>query len=548
MKFKIVIILFMYINRIVFRILLFCFLLLNTFQLTAQTVYHHVSNKEVYLFLDEMANLQLIELNSVIKPYSRVLIAAKLDEVQKQSDKLNKRQLAELNFYLRDFNKELLPRKYHKKRLDLFYYKDSLFTFSLNPILGGQYWSNRNGTNYHRWNGAEVFSYAGKHLGVYANLRDNHEDKRLSAPAYLDKRPAARYKHGDDFSEMRGGFTISWKWGVVGLVKDHFDWGNAYNYSSILSSKAPSIAHVKLNLTPAKWFEFNYIHGWLNSGVIDSVNSYHYTNSYGTGYRTVYQPKYIAANLFTFKPWKGFYSSVGNSIVYSDMNVHPAYLIPFMLYKSIDHTLNDRLTNDGGQNSQFFVDISSRQINHLHLYATLYFDDISISRLKKNGHLDYYSLNTGFKLSNLIPNTALTLEFFQSYPLVYKHNMPTTTYESNHYNLGHYMQDNSRALYTEIEFKPLRTLALRAFYRHEQHGSDHAELGTGRIDVVHLFLETIEWENTIFGVTANCQIINDLYVFGEFIHQNITGDQEKYTAPFYHGITNSWSVGMNFGF
>lgn len=495
-----------------------------------------------------MANQQLIELNSVIKPYSRKLIAEKLYEIKKQTDKLNKRQLTELEFYLRDFNKELLHGKYANRRLDILYYKDSLFTFSLNPILGAQYWSNENGANYHRWNGAEVFSYAGKHLGVYANLRDNHEDKRLSDPAYLDKRPAARYKSGDDYSEMRGGLTVSWKWGTVGLVKDHFEWGNAYNYSSILSSKTPSITQIKLNLTPAEWFEFNYIHGWLNSGVIDSVNSYHYTNSYGSGYRTVYQPKYIASNLFTFKPWKGFYGSVGNSIVYSDQNVHPAYLIPFMLYKSIDHTLNDGLSNDGGQNSQFFIDVSSRQINRLHLFATLYFDDISISRLKENGHLDYYSLNTGFRVSNLIPNTFFTFEFFQSYPLVYKHNMPTTTYESNHYNLGHYMQDNSRSVYIELGYKPIRALSIIAFYRHEQHGPDHTELGTNRSEVVHLFLDNVEWENKTFGVRANYQIMNDLYFFGEFIHRNITGDQDKYTASFYHGTTNTWSFGMNFGF
>jgi len=514
----------------------------------SQTVYHHISNKEIYFFLDEMANLGLIEINSAIKPYSRMFIASKLDEVQEHTGKLNKRQLEELNFYLRDFNKELLPGKNYKKRLDLFYYKDSLFTFSINPILGVQYWTNQNGNNYHTWNGAEVFAYVGKYLGVYANLRDNHEEKRLSSAEYLDKRPAARYKSGTDYSEMRGGMTLSWNWGTFGLVKDHIEWGNNYHYPSIISGKAPSFTQLKLNLKPAEWLDFNYFHGWLNSGIIDSTRSYSYINNYRTSTRIVYRKKYIAANMFTFKPLKGLFASVGNSIVYSDVDVNPVYLIPFMLYKSIDHTLNHNLSNDGGQNSQFFIDVSSRQINHVHLYASLFFDDISISRLKQNGHLDYYSLNTGFKVSNLIPNLSFCFEYFQSYPLVYKHDMPTTSYESNFYNLGHFMQDNSRSYYADIVYRPLKGFYIKFYYNRAEHGPDHESLGTDRQEVVNLFLDSVEWETSKFGLSLSYQLFNDLYFFGELTYNTVKGDIDKYSTPYFHGELYTISFGANIGF
>ena len=127
----------------------------------------------------------------------------------------------------------------------------------------------------------------------------------------------------------------------------------------------------------------------------------------------------------------------------------------------------------------------------------LFFDDVSTARLKENGHLDYYSLNAGFQVSDLVPNTFLTLEFFQSYPLVYKHNMPVTTYESNFYNMGHYLQDNSRGLYTELAVRPLRGLEAKVFYNHAIHGKDHEELGTDRVEVVDMFLDSIVWKNTI---------------------------------------------------
>ncbi|MBK7388954.1 MAG: hypothetical protein IPI23_07730 [Bacteroidetes bacterium] len=38
---------------------------------------------------------------------------------------------------------------------------------------------------YHRWNGAEMMFYAGKHLGVYANLRDNYMSKAITGPDFL---------------------------------------------------------------------------------------------------------------------------------------------------------------------------------------------------------------------------------------------------------------------------------------------------------------------------------------------------------------------------
>ena len=73
-----------------------------------QTVYYHPSNADVYEFLDELATEKIIDLNSVIKPYSRKLIAEKLHEADSGRLRLTVRQQKELKFYLKDFNKELL--------------------------------------------------------------------------------------------------------------------------------------------------------------------------------------------------------------------------------------------------------------------------------------------------------------------------------------------------------------------------------------------------------------------------------------------------------
>ncbi len=524
------------------------FLLLLNIAVPAQVVYQHVSSTEIYHFLDEMSSEGIIELNSVVKPYSRQYIAKQLETVSKHAEKLNKRQAKELQFYLKDYNKELMPDKKFNKRFDIFYYKDSLFTFSANPILGLQYWNNENGINYHRWNGGEVFAYVGGHLGVYASLRDNHEKEKLSGPSYLTTRPAARYKSGQDFSEMRGGITYAWNWGTIGLVKDHFEWGNYYHYPNIFSAKPPSMAHLKLNINPVRWFEFNYMHAWLVSGVVDSIRSYGYTNSYGTSTRVVYLPKYMAANMFTFIPLRECYFSLGNSIIYSDMNVHPAYLIPFLLYKSVDHTLNQNLSNEGGENSQFYIDMSLRRFKHLHLFFTFFFDDISTTRLFKNGHLDYYSFKAGMRISNLPNNVFLTAEYTQTYPLVYKHIIPTTTFESNQYNLGHYLQDNARELYFDILYRPVRGLSLKIWYTLAQKGPDHEALGTNRLDVVNMYLDTVKWQNNALGLSARYQVINDVYAFFEMEYSHLTGEIEKYTPPYFRNNPVTLSLGVNYGF
>ncbi|MBL0257441.1 MAG: hypothetical protein IPQ03_07895 [Bacteroidetes bacterium] len=174
-----------------------CILLLLIFsasEMKAQEIYVHVSNTDIYDFMDELANAGAINLNSAVKPYSRIFIARKLDEASKKREDLNARQIKDLDFYLKDYNKELMPDKKFKKRLDLLYYKDTLFTFSFNPILGMSVFNNDSGTFYHRWNGAEAFAYVGDHFGFYASLRDNHESKIMSDPAYLNQNDASNYK------------------------------------------------------------------------------------------------------------------------------------------------------------------------------------------------------------------------------------------------------------------------------------------------------------------------------------------------------------------
>lgn len=535
--------------------------------LHAQEVPHPVTNTGVYEFLDELASLQIINLNSAVKPYSRLYIANRLQEAEEKREKLNIRQQKELDFYLMDFGKETgregevvmggegergrgrwfggkrpTDDSQRKLRRDLFYYSDSLFSITVNPIIGGEFFFNSDGKATYARNFGEARAYV-QRWGFYASLRDNHEKPFLGRPEYLTRREGGHIKGTTDWSEMQGGITWSWRWGYAGFVKDRQQWGNNYNGANIFGGNNPTFVQLRLNLRPVKWFEFNYFHGWLNSMVVDSSRSYWVNNSYGPDYREVYHKKYIAANMFTITPVKNLKISAGNSIVYTDRHFNPVYIMPLFFYKSVDHTYTSGVDN---MNSQTFIDISSWNIKHLHLYATLFIDELSVARFSKKDEWNFFSWKTGFRLSNFpVSNLSFTTEFTYSYPLTYQHFVPTLTFETQNFNLGHYLRDNSRELYFALDYKPVRTLNLGIFFSDAVRGPDYSELGTPRVG--NPPLASIEWRNTVYGFRSSYQIINDLYIWLNYTASDITGDK-KWSPAYFYGNKNTVNAGMTFGF
>ncbi len=342
---------------------------------------------------------------------------------------------------------------------------------------------------------------------------------------------------------MQGGITWSWKWGNIGLMKDNIQWGDNYNGANIFAGDNPTYVQIRLHLEPVKWFDFDYFHGWMNSMVIDSANSYWVVNSYGTKYREMYHKKYIAANMFTFMPIKGLFVSAGNSIIYSGENVQPGYLMPLFFYKSVDHSLTMGIDN---MNSQMFFNLSSRQIRNVHLYATWFVDELSVSRFTKNDAWNFFSYKTGFRLTDLpFQNLSLTTEFTYTYPLTYQHYLPTLTFENAGYNLGHYLKDNSREWYVALDYHPVRTMDINIFFSDAIRGPDYTALGTYRIG--NPPLASVDWHNTSYGIKASYQMINDLYLWGSFTYSDIKGNQD-WSPGYFYGRKSTLNFGVTYGF
>ena len=552
-----------------------------------QDIPQHISYTRIYDFIDELANDGFIEINSVVKPYSRRFISDKLAEVRQQESALNKRQKDELNFFLEEYaleqnrlpEREFLLYEGNYSRFDLvppvFLYKDSIFRARIQPILGMNIYVNGNGQINQRWYGADFQAMIGEHVSVYGSLRDisftasNELNPRLSEPAYLTNVPGFQYKEPNDFSDSRGGIKFGWNWGSVGLVKDNVVWGDNYNGSNILSGRVPSFPMITLQLKPAKWFEMNYIHGWLVSNVVDSARFY-VENDVRKWYRN--HNKYIAANMFTFTPIPKLNISFGNSIIYAEDNVQPGYLIPVAFYKSIDHTLTKGIATEN-QNSQLFFNISSRNLKHVHVYSSVFFDEIKFNRFKpSSAEKNPVSFKIGGKVTNFpIPNLSATAEFTRTNIINYKHSIPAISYASNSYNMGHYLGDNAQELYASLGYKLIRGLDLNVYYLNAQHGNEYNYARRGedaniRQIISQPSLGDVIWKNQTVGFKALYEVFNNAYAVVNIENSNIEGFEavsepiggenrmtaqgtlDFFTAPFLHGKNTTFTVGFSLGF
>lgn len=513
----------------------------------AQSVPYHHENTEAYEFLEELASLKVIQLDNVVLPMTRRTINRLLEEATVDSLKLNIRQRKELQFYKQEFVKDgdayrgldflgkglrsggVFPLRNRVKRYDLFHYKDSIFNVTLNSRIGGEGWWASGDFEYESSVGAQIFGNITQYFTFYADLRDYHHTTVLSDESFLDQRMGVNYKAKMDFSEMRGGVMASTKWGYLGIVKDHIKWGTSYNGSNIFSGRTPSFPMIKLHLEPVKWFSFDYIHGWLVSDVVDSTASY----QTGSGSREVFRPKYLAANMFTVRPVKGLYFSFGNSVVYSDQ-FNAVYLIPFLFYKSVDHTLNSTGSGNGfrGQNSQMFVNLMSRQIKYLQLYTSVFVDEVRLSTLTNpRESRNHISWKAGFRFTSPGSiNCSLVFEYTRNQPFTYQHFVSTTTFESNSYGLGHYLKDNAEEYHVALMYKPIPRLGVKLTYtlvrKGETYEYENASDGAG-----HPFIISEIMRRNDLTMHVGYQIAHDLKIGVHYRYLKQSGSDAQLYIP-----------------
>lgn len=486
----------------------------------AQAIPVPMQYTEVYDYIDELITDGGITRQTAVRPYTRKQVADMLVEAQQADSILNRRQKKDLAFYLNVFalERDTISTNFvqytDRRTFNLslanpqFSYltKNKLFKMSIEPILGMDLYGSKKGLIIKRWWGADLKMDIAHHVSIWGSLRDisyngtaalsdkyfandyaKIDGAKITKPGYLNNLAGVQYKeanYGGDFSDSKGGISLYSWWGSIALQRENIRWGDSYHCSNILSGRNPAVPMLSLQLTPCRWFQFDYFHAWLVSNVLDSTNYYVENTTTGGTYKH-YRPanKFMAANMFTFMPIKYVSFSFGNSVVYAERNVQAAYFIPFAFYKSLDHLLTKGLSVEN-QNSQLFGSLSVRPWDHIQLYTSIYVDEFKLARLKKsNPENNLVSYLVGFNWSGW-PLTGLSLkgEFMRSYIACYTHSINVLTWASNGYNMGHYMGDNAQSIYVELAYRPIRGMRLKLTYTNDTKFNSYAYLRRGGKD------------------------------------------------------------------
>ena len=551
---------------------------------SAQRIPQMIEYTEVYDFLEELTTDGVIQTNAAIKPYTRDYIAARLIEAQSRDSLLNKRQKDDLQFYLQDFALECdtLPTYYsygHRhvtqwitevSNLNLadpslhILTKDKIFKMRLRPILGMDLSYNTHGLSQHRVYGADLQMDIAHHLSIWGSIRDNSwsglgiNDSKLTKPLFLNNLAGVQYKeatYGGDFSDSRGGISLYAWWGSIGVQRERITWGDAQHCSNILSAHNPAVPMFTIQITPCKWFQFDYFHAWLPSNVIDSTYWY-IEQQTATSTQREYRPanKFMAANMFTFMPCKYIQFGFGNSIVYAERNVQAAYFIPIAFYKSLDHLLTKGLGTEN-QNSQAFATITIRPTDHLRLYGSFFLDEFKLARLKKdNPQHNLVSYLVGFNWSGWpVKGLALRAEFARTNIATYEHSIKVLDYTSNSYQMGHYMGSNAQSIWVQLSYRPSRALRLTLDYTRDTKYTAYDSIRGDIKDIISQtpFKDAI-WTNDEIKFRAVYEVFNNCYAHIDAAYNYArAGQQEdldKYTPVFMQGKNFTFSCGLSFGF
>ena len=530
----------------IFLILIF-FILTNI--MVGQVVYTPLGNG-VYDFIGRLSIKKIISIDDEVKPFARKYIAEKLSLLDQRREYLNDLEEEELDWYMAEYGNELNLTK-DDTRWFLFNHSDSLFSISLSPIAGYGISSTGSSIGHSRWWGASVYSSYKNWFGAALSLRDKGEyGDNVDINKDFSPTRGAWYKsapNGIEYSDVIGSISLNWDWGTVSLIKDYFQWGHGKYGQLILSDKAPSFPRIDFSIKPVDWLRFSYIHGWLNSLVLDSSRFYYtYPLSEFPRLRQNYINKYIAANMLTISPNDWMDISLGNSIVYSG-DMRPEFFIPFMFFKFLDHNTGRGDIEDG--NGQMYFDVSVKYPESYHFYSTVFIDVTEIRNVL-NG--DFYNTWFGFtlgveKADLLAPNLDASLELTHISPWVYEHKDETTTYKHINYYLGHWLGQNSDQLRFQLNYKVLRGLNISAFVERIRKG--------GLLDIYYAYEAPLDLKflysplrkDLNIGFTASYEYLHDLIFKLDYHHSQVSDDQTGRTPVFLLGEKENFFLQIYYG-
>ena len=515
--------------------IVFCILLLQTMMPSITPLNGQVQSHQstVIDFLSRMAQKGKIEFNDFIKPVDRKIIFQKLEDLQAQKD-LSAIEQNELQFFIAGFalenpsiktiGKSVSPQFFLIKQLKsnptiqqhLITYKDNDFGIIVDPV-GNFTMQKRNGkTNIIQGSGFQLAGYAGKRIGFQLSIMDINEQGRYDSLRMDNELPGFVRKETTNpkilnYSQMNATLSYRLNKGMITVGQDQHVMGYGRYGNIVLSDKAPAYPFYALNYQPSSWLKFNYMHAWLESGVLDTRASYDLNNKVYGGVRQQYLPKFFATHSVEIAAMKGLKINLGESIMYSE-NLQLAYMLPVTFFKAFD---NQKFADNilTGSNGQFFFGFSSRnQLRNTHLYGQWMIDEIRLSTAFNSGK----SRNQlGYQLGASVTDLFLTYltfnaEYTRLNPFMYRNFIAAQNYSNANYSLGDWMGSNADRIYLSAKYHPKANLSIEAF------AFMMSKNGQGSIEAQYFAMPQPkfgfdpQYKRNRFGLNAQYEVWNNL--------------------------------------
>ena len=515
--------------------IVFCILLLQTMMPSITPLNGQVQSHQstVIDFLSRMAQKGKIEFNDFIKPVDRKIIFQKLEDLQAQKD-LSAIEQNELQFFIAGFalenpsiktiGKSVSPQFFLIKQLKsnptiqqhLITYKDNDFGIIVDPV-GNFTMQKRNGkTNIIQGSGFQLAGYAGKRIGFQLSIMDINEQGRYDSLRMDNEMLGFVRKETTNpkilnYSQMNATLSYRLNKGMITVGQDQHVMGYGRYGNIVLSDKAPAYPFYALNYQPSSWLKFNYMHAWLESGVLDTRASYDLNNKVYGGVRQQYLPKFFATHSVEIAAMKGLKINLGESIMYSE-NLQLAYMLPVTFFKAFD---NQKFADNilTGSNGQFFFGFSSRnQLRNTHLYGQWMIDEIRLSTAFNSGK----SRNQlGYQLGASVTDLFLTYltfnaEYTRLNPFMYRNFIAAQNYSNANYSLGDWMGSNADRIYLSAKYHPKANLNIEAF------AFMMSKNGQGSIEAQYFAMPQPkfgfdpQYKRNRFGLNAQYEVWNNL--------------------------------------
>ncbi|MDQ7816161.1 MAG: hypothetical protein RDU14_03995 [Melioribacteraceae bacterium] len=241
---------------------------------------------------------------------------------------------------------------------------------------------------------------------------------------------------------------------AIQIGREKLKLGYGYGSKLVLSGDHPVLDFIKMDFNYGI-FSFTSLHA-STIGEFHSDREQNYT-------------KHIAYNHFKLSFDNLFDFGFGETIIYSGRGIDLGYLNPFVFYKYVEMSLQDR------DNGVVFLDLQTNFIKNLELQATFFLDENILSHLDE---LKLFSNKTAYQVGLFwyspfaINDLSFVLEYTRIRPYTYSHVNIKNSYTSHSQNLGHRIGPNTDEVHASASYNINEMMRLNLQFQHVRSGEN----------------------------------------------------------------------------